>query len=89
MKGWAIQVSGKVQGVFYRASTVAEATRLGVKGTVKNLPNGDVFIEAFGKEEALSVLVNWCKQGPPMSNVTAVDVQEILWKEVLDFSVVY
>jgi acylphosphatase len=53
MKHWNIKVTGKVQGVFFRASTKAVADQLGVKGFVKNLSDGSVYIEAEGDEFAL------------------------------------
>lgn len=68
-----IVVSGRVQGVFYRASTVEKAKSLGIKGIVKNLPDGSVAIEAEGDVNILKLLVDWCKQGPPMAKVEKVE----------------
>ncbi|WP_420579960.1 acylphosphatase [Reichenbachiella sp.] len=89
MIGCSILVSGKVQGVFYRASTAEEAKRLGVTGWVKNLPSGEVLIEAFGIQEQVEALAAWCKQGPPLSEVNKVTVQEISFREESSFRVVY
>jgi acylphosphatase len=69
-------VSGRVQGVSYRASTAHEARRLGLTGWVKNLDDGSVELEAQGSAEAVDQLLTWCKQGPPAARVTAVDVDE-------------
>jgi acylphosphatase len=68
-------VSGRVQGVSYRASTVQKARQLGLVGWVRNLANGDVELEAEG--ESIDELIAWCKQGPPAARVDRVTVEEI------------
>ena len=83
----SIKVSGRVQGVYYRASTHEEAQRLGLKGFVKNEPDGSVYIEAEGDDALLSDLVAWCKQGPPAARVTNVEIQEGTWKGFTEFAV--
>jgi acylphosphatase len=70
-----IFIKGKVQGVFYRQTAQEEATRLGLKGFVKNLPNGDVEAVAEGAEPELEAFVTWCRRGPPMARVSDVQVQ--------------
>lgn len=87
--GRSILVSGKVQGVFYRASTLEEANKLGLKGWVKNLPAGEVFIEVFGESEAVEKLIAWCKHGPPMSKVSNVSIKEIAFREERIFEINY
>lgn len=73
-----ITVTGKVQGVFFRESTKGEASKMGIVGTVKNLPNGNqVFIVAQGEEEKLAQLIGWCHQGPPTANVEKVEVVDV------------
>ncbi len=67
-----IVVWGKVQGVGFREAVKKEALKLGLKGYVKNLPNGTVFIEAEGNEESLNKLINWCQTGTKNSDVTSV-----------------
>lgn len=64
MKAVSIRVSGKVQGVFFRASTKNEADRLGIQGMVRNEPDGSVYIEAEGEEKSLAQFVEWCRKGP-------------------------
>jgi acylphosphatase len=76
MRHYNIWVKGKVQGVSYRFTTHAEALRLGLTGYVRNLPNGDVYIEAEGEEEAISKLIQWCHIGPPNANVDEVRSEE-------------
>jgi acylphosphatase len=66
-------ISGRVQGVFYRDYTVAEAERLGLRGWVRNLRDGTVELEAEGEAGALALLEAWCRSGSPMSKVTTVE----------------
>lgn len=70
-------VSGRVQGVFFRASTRAEAERLGVRGSATNLADGRVEVIASGTESALSELERWLHAGPPAARVTAVVREEV------------
>ena len=76
MKHWNIKVTGKVQGVFFRASTKAVADQLGVKGYVKNLSDGSVYIEAEGDKFALESLLEFCGEGPENAEVDQVDYEE-------------
>ena len=77
-----ITVTGKVQGVFFRESTKGEASKMGIVGTVKNLPNGNqVFIIAQGEEEKLAQLIGWCHQGPPAAVVEKVEVVDVPTEE--------
>ena len=68
-------VSGRVQGVFYRAHTQREAALLGLTGWVKNLNNGWVEILVEGDREKVDGLIAAVKDGPTMSHVEAVDVK--------------
>lgn len=69
-------VSGRVQGVFFRANTRAEANRLGLKGWVKNLPGGRVELVAEGPSWAVNELISWCHKGPAYSRVDKVEFYE-------------
>ncbi len=71
-----IRVYGKVQGVWYRASTRQKAEELGVTGFVQNMPDASVYIEAEGPKDRLDALVAWCHEGPPLARVTQVEVQQ-------------
>lgn len=62
-------VEGKVQGVFFRASTKAEAERLGLRGYARNLADGRVEVVATGKPKALLALTRWLYRGPPQARV--------------------
>ncbi len=87
IKHFNITVSGKVQGVFYRASTKRKAEELGIAGFIRNEPSGSVYIEAEGQMAQLSSLIDWCKIGPRHSNVenvhfTTGDVVDFIGFEV-------
>lgn len=84
----ALRVTGKVQGVWYRKHTLEEAVRLGVRGWVRNAPNGDVLIEAAGDPEALRQFTAWCRQGPPMARVDQVEVAEAHDPGYSDFRII-
>ena len=62
-------VSGRVQGVGYRYFVQGRAVELGLSGYVKNLPNGDVELEAEGPRQNLDRLLAYLHQGPPLSRV--------------------
>lgn len=70
-------MTGRVQGVSYRASTASEARRLGVVGWVRNLPDGSVELEAEGPDEKVAALLAWCEHGPPSARVERVAVEEL------------
>jgi acylphosphatase len=76
MRSYQILVKGKVQGVSYRFSAHAKAIQLGLTGFVKNLPQGDVYIEAEGKEEKINDFIKWCHVGPPLADVSEVIATE-------------
>lgn len=65
-------VSGRVQGVFFRASTRTEAVRLGLTGYARNLPDGRVEVHAEGDIAAIAALEQWLKHGPPLARVEAL-----------------
>jgi acylphosphatase len=69
-------VTGRVQGVAYRASTVEQARVHGVTGWVRNLPDGSVELEAQGDEARVSALLAWCAHGPPAARVTGVTAED-------------
>jgi acylphosphatase len=68
-------VTGRVQGVFFRLETRRAAERLGVKGWVRNLPDGAVEALLEGDRQAVEALIDWCRQGPPGARVDAVQVE--------------
>ena len=87
MKHLDITVKGKVQGVFYRGATKAVADQLGVKGYVKNEPNGDVIIAAEGDNISLEMFLDWCHEGPEHAKVISVQSNEGELKNYRNFEV--
>lgn len=77
MQARKINVKGKVQGVFFRASTQEKARELGLFGWCRNEANGTVSIHAEGTLQKLDTFVNWCYHGPKLANVTEVQVKNI------------
>lgn len=77
-------ISGRVQGVFFRASTQKMARNLNLTGWVKNLPSGDVEVVAEGEEKNLKKLAAWCVIGPEAASVT--NVQESWGEATEEFS---
>lgn len=71
-----IRILGQVQGIGFRYSIARKAEELGIRGFAKNEPDGSVYIEAEGSEEALEKLVNWCWEGPEMAKVDKVEIEE-------------
>lgn len=70
-------VSGRVQGVGFRASTVREAAHHpGIRGFVRNLPDGRVEAVFLGEASAVLALVSWCEKGPSGAQVATLDVKE-------------
>lgn len=69
-------VTGRVQGVSYRATTADVARRLGLVGWVRNLADGSVELEAEGDPARVAALLAWCDHGPPAAEVTRVAVDE-------------
>ena len=69
-------VRGRVQNVGFRAATAREARRLGLAGSVRNLLDGRVEVEAWGEAAAVDGLVAWLRRGAPPARVTGVDLDE-------------
>jgi acylphosphatase len=70
-------VTGRVQGVAFRASTVEEARDNGLTGWVRNRADGSVELEAQGEAARVAALLAWCAHGPPAARVTGVAVDDI------------
>ena len=70
-------VSGRVQGVFYRATCVRKAQSLGLVGYARNLDDGRVEVLACGEAAAVDGFVAWLWEGSPASKVTAVETTEV------------
>ncbi len=70
-----VYISGRVQGVFFRAFTAERAKELGLTGWVKNLPDGRVEAIFEGEEDKIKEMIARCREGPPHSIVRDVDVR--------------
>jgi acylphosphatase len=71
-----VVVSGRVQGVFYRAECASHARALGLGGFVRNAPDGRVEAAFEGDPIAVERMIHWCAEGPPLARVEAVEVQD-------------
>lgn len=85
-----VLISGRVQGVFFRAHTRDEARALGLKGWVRNLPDGRVAAVFEGERTKIDRMLAWCHQGPPYA---AVDEVLVNWQpyqgDLEDFRIAY
>jgi acylphosphatase len=85
-----VWVNGRVQGVFFRSETQEEARKRGVKGWVRNLPDGRVEAVFEGEETLVNELIEFCKRGPPGAKVTSIKVvMENYTGEFKDFVIRY
>lgn len=83
-------VSGKVQGVYFRAFTQEEGERLNLVGWVRNLPSGEVETLFCGQTDSVSLMLDWLSSGSPHSQVDHVAVYEVTTEETFaDFSIRY
>lgn len=71
------RITGRVQGVFFRASTREQAQRLGLRGHAINLRDGSVDVVAAGSVEAVDALAAWLAHGPPMARVDRVEREAV------------
>ncbi|MGO9021735.1 MAG: acylphosphatase [Syntrophobacteraceae bacterium] len=69
-----VWITGRVQGVFFRAYTRDAAHRIGVTGWVRNLPDGRVEAVLEGEADKVEKMIEWCREGSPMSRVDRVEV---------------
>jgi acylphosphatase len=76
VKHLKIKVLGRVQKVWYRAKAGEKAIELELKGFVENQPDGSVYIEAEGDEEALGQFLKWCHKGPVLARVDSITTKE-------------
>lgn len=82
-----IRIFGKVQGVFFREGAQEKAEKLIIKGWIKNLSDGSVYIEAEGKPENLEKFIDWCHKGSGDAKVDRVEVEEGNMKNFTGFEV--
>lgn len=85
-----VYVSGRVQGVFFRYETRSRAQALGVRGWVRNLPDGRVEAVFEGDEASVKKMIDFCKRGPPGALVTELKVEwETYTGEFKNFTIRY
>ena len=77
MKAVNVRVRGRVQGVWFRASTRAAAERLGLRGWVRNLSDGSVEAHLQGDVRSVDEMVAWCRVGPSGASVSAVELVDV------------
>jgi len=82
-----ITIKGRVQGVWFRATTKQKALEFGIKGYVKNLLNQNVFIEAEGNPDQLQQFLVWCKNGPPLAHVEEVVTKDNIIQHYTTFEI--
>lgn len=82
-----IRVTGKVQGVYFRASAKQQAMNLGLNGFVKNETDGSVYLEVEGEGQAIDEMVNWCKKGPGLARVSDVAVEKKAQRNFVSFDI--
>ena len=80
-------ISGKVQGVWFRASTQTEANQLGVTGWVRNLADGSVEVIACGSKIRIEALCEWLRKGPPRAHVRDFFCEEIASRNYQGFDI--
>lgn len=83
-----IIITGRVQGVFFRHFSQREAQKLWIKGLVKNLPDGSLYIEAEGEEKNLEKFTEWCRKGPRFAQVEQIKTSESPLKNYNKFSII-
>ncbi|MDK2383621.1 MAG: acylphosphatase, partial [Candidatus Korarchaeota archaeon] len=77
-------IYGRVQGVFFRSTMRDVARELGVRGWVRNLPDGSVEAVVEGEREKVEKIVEWAHQGPPLARVQRVEVRWEDYREEFD-----
>ena len=83
VKHYKIRILGKVQAVWFRVATKEEADRVGIRGFVRNEPDGAVYVEVEAEQDLLDAFVKWCHIGSEQSEVAEVSVNE---GEIRDFN---
>ena len=78
-------VAGRVQGVFFRASTREQALRLGLTGYARNLPDGRVEVLVCGGPDPVAQLREWLRNGPPMAEVTGLACEPSAFQNLSGF----
>ena len=81
------RITGRVQGVFFRASTRDVAVQLSLTGYARNLADGTVEVLACGRVDAIDKFAAWLQKGPRLASVTGVDAEPVAYREGDRFSI--
>ena len=85
-----IKMFGRVQGVWFRESAKKKAHELEINGWIRNEPDGTVYAEVEGEDEKIEKFIEWCQEGPELSKVEKVEIEEVgNLKGYKDFEVRY
>ncbi len=87
LKAKSVHLYGKVQQVGFRYYVYRLACELGVKGYVKNMPNGSVLIEAECEDHIMDVFIEHCKKGSPHSIISNCETSQLKVKNFKDFRI--
>jgi acylphosphatase len=82
-----IQIFGRVQGVGFRYSARIAARNYGIKGYVRNMPDGSVYLEAEGQEKNVAEFINWCRKGPDFAYIDRIKVEDASLRNYESFEV--
>ena len=83
-------ISGRVQGVFFRANTKQKAEQLGITGWVRNTSDGKVEAIFEGDENSVKEMISWCRHGPSLARVDNINIKENkATSEYTDFKIKY
>lgn len=82
MKTYKLHITGKVQGVWYRASAKDKAISLGLRGKVWNQPDGSVSALVQGDDNDITAFLEWCREGPMLAEVNDVAIHEVMSTEL-------
>mgnify|MGYP000085424171 FL=1 len=80
-------ISGKVQGVYFRASSQQQAIDYGISGYAKNLADGEVEVLLSGEQNNVTQMLEWLNHGPPQAQVDKVDAKQVDWQPHSFFSI--
>ncbi len=85
MKRLLVKVYGRVQGVGFRYFTLSKAELLDIKGFVKNMPDGSVFVDCEGDEDSLKIFLDCLKKGPSFAYVERLEIEAVSPKNYREF----
>jgi acylphosphatase len=82
-----IQIFGRVQGVGFRYSARLAARNYGIKGYVRNMSDGSVYLEVEGSEDNVNKFINWCRVGPDFAYIDRINIVDASLRNYESFEV--